>query len=479
MILGMITSIVLIFGVFGFGSDEIVNKKYDLEQDRLKQERIDASRAATLEELSVELAELGNTVTGNLTDTLQICDSRVKVSNQILAREPSSETIRQLAVSEGMLARVKLYGLDYLHNLKIPDVGPQLEASYSPYLEDKNKKIYSTARVSRLTHKSFERIKSGGDEVDDLVDLFEETMKRFPEDDYVCSMIEAHLFVLVEKETKYTKLLFSKLRERNPVGTLKPAMERRMRNIADRLLLKAENFDRKFSDRWANGSDGRLELTETVVRLLEHDSVGLVLIQRALAVGEWFERNDFLTHAKTIYDAMVVSGETEHVLAEYRDDAKNYAESGLTRLALQGQTFLYNGLDSAGKRLVDAEMKKRVGIVVFWSLDSKSSLQYLTELNNSTRSLNNKPITIYAVCVDDKLPGDINVMMRKSPMMRIIDPVDPDSASGKNSFVEQCPPGMLPHVMMVDFGGKVHDINADEAAKVMNEALALLMNRSR
>ena len=478
MMLGMITSIVLIFGVFGFGGEEIVNKKYDLEQDRREQERKDAKRAKSLEQLSVELAELSSAGAGNLSDTLQICKARVDVSNEILERGPANEAMRQLAVSEGLMARVKLYGIDFVNDLKLEDVGPQLKAAYSPYLEDENKKIYSTARVSMLTHQSFEQLRSDNDDVDRLVSLFQDTMNRFPEDEYVSKMIEAHLFVLVEKETEYTEILFSKLRQRNPVGTLKPQMERRMRNIADRLLLKSENLEDKFADRWANGAAGRVELAETAVRLLEQDNVGLVLIQRVVAVGEWFERNDFLPQAKTIYDAMITSKDSGHVLAEFRDDAKQYAEDGLARLELQGKMFVYGGLDSAGKRLVDVDKKKHVGIVVFWSVGSKSSLKYLTELNRSSlRTLNNKPITIYAVCVDDELPSDINVMMRKSPMIRIIDPLDPNSPSGKNAFLDQCPPGLLPHVMIIDFDGKVHDINASEPAKVMNEVLALLMKK--
>ena len=141
MMLGMITSIVLIFGVFGFGGEEIVNKKYDLEQDRREQERKDAKRAKSLEQLSVELAELSSAGAGNLSDTLQICKARVDVSNEILERGPANEAMRQLAVSEGLMARVKLYGIDFVNDLKLEDVGPQLKAAYSPYLEDENKKI--------------------------------------------------------------------------------------------------------------------------------------------------------------------------------------------------------------------------------------------------------------------------------------------------------------------------------------------------
>lgn len=472
MILGMITAFVLIFGVFGVGSEKVVNESYDKQQDLRRQELIDAKKADSLDELAVKLAELGGTKTSNFPDALRLCQMRIEVSDEILERGPSGEEMRELAVVEGMMARVKLYGFNLMHGLNLSDAGTGLEAAYSPYLEDKNPKVYRTSIVSRLTHQSFETLESGTDEVDDLVALFEDTMSRFPDDQNVSSMIEAHLSVLVEKEPEYSKVLFSKLRERNPPDSLHPVMESKMLNIADRMALKSEDFDRKFADRWANGKAGRRELSDTVVRLLDNKVVGLFLVRRALAVGHWFERNDFNQQAQGIYDAMIAAN--GNVAKKYREDAEQYAKDGMVRLSLQGKTIEYRGNDSAGKPLDDAKLKEKIGIVVYWSVDSKESIQYLTKLNESARALSNKPIVIFAVCTDDALPK--NITMRKTPMIRII---EPKFESGRNSLLEQCPPGLLPHVMLIDFGGKVDDINAGNPAEVKNEALALLMNRGR
>ena len=192
MVLGMITTIVLVFGVFGLGSERVVNEKYNKEQAQRKEEREEAARAATLGELSIKLAELSGQESRSLPDSLQVCRARIDVSNEIMERGPTNEDMREQAVREGLLARIKLYGLDFRENLGLDQVGLELEAAYRPYLDDKNPEIYSNARAAKLTHLSFEKIKSGDEDVSEMVELFADTMNRFSEDDHVASLIEAH-----------------------------------------------------------------------------------------------------------------------------------------------------------------------------------------------------------------------------------------------------------------------------------------------
>ncbi len=466
---------VLVFGVFGLGSEPVVNEQYNAEQAKRKAEQIKADRADTLDELVIELAELGSARSTNLADSLSICRSRIDVSDEIIRRGPAGENMREKAVTEGLLARVKLYGLDFTNQLGLNESGPELRAAYEPYLDDSNPKIYSNARVAMLTHQSFEKIKSGGNDVAGLVELFADTMKRFPENEFVASMIEAHLSALIEKEPSYSEMLFTKLRDRHPKGTLKPVMERKLRNISDRLLLRAENFSQKYTDRWANGRVGRSELSATASRLLKKPDIGLLLLQRVLGLGQWFERNEFIDEAIAIYVEVIEATDRGKVIPELREQTKTVAKAGLFRISMQGKTIEYRGVDSAGKQLIDAEMKKKIGIVVFWSGNSEGSVRYLAQLNARTKTLRNKPITIYAVCVDPELPTEITLMMRKASMIRIM---DRKFGSGVNSFLEVCPPGMLPHVMLVGFDGKIEDINADPT-QVENKALTLLMNRLR
>jgi thiol-disulfide isomerase/thioredoxin len=472
MVLGMITTIVLLFALF---SEPVQNEKYDSEQLQRMEAREEAARADTLEEMMIKLSKLKTQRSTSILDSVSICQERIDISKQVIERGPSDEAMREIAVSEGLLARVKLYGLDFTRRLDMGDSSAELEAAYTPYLEDTNAKIYSHASVARLTHRSFEKLKSGSDDVDDLVELFSDTINRFPNDEYIASMIEAHMLVLVEKDPRYTSMLFAKLREKNPPGSLDPAMERKMHNIADRQLLQSESFDQKFADRWANGKAGRRELTKTASKLLNKPEIGLLVVRQAAMLAEWFERNSFPDEAKMVFQEISMSVKNGNVLDDYRRFAKNVAESGLNRIGLEGQTIEFYGIDSAGKELIDADLKRKVVVVVYWSSKSPKSLKYLDKLNESANSLRNKSVSILAVCTDSELPRDANVLTQKNSVIQII---EPDFESGKNSLLTKCQPGSLPHVMMIDFGGEIHDVNLDPT-QLKNKALSMLMNRNR
>lgn len=475
MVMGMITTMVLIFGVFGFGSDKIVNEEYNAEQMRRKELREEAERADSLDELTIRLTELGNQPTASFNEAAVSCQQRIALANEIIERGPTDEPMRETAVCEGILAHIKLFGLDYTQNMELRDIGADLEAAYTPYLDDENKEIYEHARVALLTHRSFQKIKSGGQEAGDLVDLFSDTINRFTDNEYVASMIEAHLFVIVGTEPAYAKKLYGSLLERHPPSSLEPAMASMMYNMSDRLLLHDEDFKRKVDDRWANGLAGRRELVKTCTRLLGQAEIGDLLIRKLLSLGHWFERNDFFEESKSIYDEILSSAKVGNILPAYREAASRGALAGLKRLSLVDKTIDFQGVDVAGKQLMDDEVKQNVVVVVYWSVDSPESIQCLGKLNQS-RAFGNKPISILAVCADEETPDEVK-QMRKSSRMQIIEPA---FGSGKNSLLEACPPGSLPHVMLVGFGGKVYDINADpDPDQVKNKALSLLLDRGR
>ncbi len=474
MVMGMITSLVLIFGVFGFGSDKIVNEEYNAEQARREEIRKEAARADSLDELTIRLTELGSTPTGSFNEAASSCLERIALSKEIIERGPTDEPMRERAVCEGILATIKLYGLDYTQNMGIKDIGVQLESSYAPYLDDENEEIYQHARVAQLTHRSFEEIKSGGNGIAELADLFSDTIKRFPESEYVASMIEAHLFVIVAKEPAHAKAIFAALESRFPAESLSPKMSSMMINMSDRLTLHDENYERKFADRWANGLAGRRELVKTASRLLGKSGIGDLLIRRMNMLGQWFERNEFLDESKSVYQEIQSSVGVGNVHPVHRELASSVATEGMRRLDLIGKTIDYRGIDKAGKPLMDEELKKRVVIVVYWSKEVPESVRFLAQINANARSFGGKPISILAICVDDKITPEID-QMRKSSRMLI---VEPEYESGKNSLLEACVPGKLPHVMLVNTGGKVHDVNADPE-QVKNKALSLLLSRNR
>ena len=198
-----------------------------------------SGKAHSLEDLTTQLAELSDKQGSSFVELANICYQRIEVSSEIIELGPRDEEMRQQAVCENILAHVKLYGLDFVHNADMEGVGPGLKEAYTPYLDDKNEEIHKHARVALLTHQTFGKIQSVDKNDTDLLELYTDTVERFPESEYVAKMMEAHLIVLQEKKPDYFSKLFSSLQEAHPTETLKPAMRSCMKSIASRILKTA------------------------------------------------------------------------------------------------------------------------------------------------------------------------------------------------------------------------------------------------
>ena len=471
VVLGMMTTLLLIFGLFGFGSEPIVNEEYNAEQLRKKELRYEKSRADSIDQLAIKLSSLSSAKSVNFNDAVNSCQQRIKISKEIIDRGTNNESIRRLAVNDGILAHIKLYGLDYLQGLNIPNISADLESAYRPYLEDKDQEVYQHARMGLLTHQSFEQLKADNDDISKLVSLFADTIERFPDSEYVSSMIEAHMLVLIKLKPDYASSFYDSLEQRFDDKPLEPAMATMMANLSDRLQLHDEQFDRKFDDRWADGAAGRSELLQSIIRMLGRDNTGVLLLQQCLSLEHWFEQNGFHPEARELLNEILAAANRGGITESQVGFAKRAADAGLQRLDLQGKTIDYRGIDMAGKMLNDAKLKKEVVIVVYWSTTALESLKYLGGMTKDTSAIHGKPITVIAVCNDEKLPDQIRTMRKTSQMIIL----EPEFEGEKNSLVEACVPYIMPHVMLIGLDGKVADVNVDPK-EVKNKALALLID---
>ena len=471
VVLGMTTSLLLIFGLFGFGSDPIVNEQYNAEKSRRDELRYEKSRADSIDKLAIKLSALASAKSAGFNDAVNSCQQRIAISKEILERGTDNKNIRRLAVNDGILAHIKLYGLDYLEGLNLPNISSDLEAAYKPYLEDKDQEVYQHARMGMLTHQSFEQLKADDADTSRLVPLFADTIERFPNSEYVSSMIEAHMLVLIKLKPDYASSFYRTLEERFADKPLEPAMATMMYNLSDRLQLHEEDFTRKFNDRWANGEEGRRELLETSKRMLAEDDTGVLLLRQCMSLEQWFEQNGFYDEAKELLEEVFAAANRDGIGKSLIEISKRSAEAGLQRLDLQGKTIDYRGIDLAGKVLNDAKLKKQIVIVVYWSVNSADSLEFLNGMIKDTSALNGKPITVLAVCIDEELPDQIKTISKTSQTIIL----EPDFEGEKNSLVQACVPQVLPHVMLIDFEGKVENINVD-LREIKNKALGLLLN---
>lgn len=475
VLLGMVTTLILVFGVFGLGSERRERPISDSEKAARAEARAKAENAENIDQLLVDLAELKTRKIGELVEQVDMCEQRIEIANKIIAKNPEEKYARQTAIVENLLAHVKLYGLDFQNRLDLSDCAGRLKEAYTPYLEDTNQKIYANAQVARLTYMSFEKIKAGGEDLSELVDLFSEVVQRFPDDNYVASMIEAHLIVLVGADRRYAERMITEVRAKNPEGSMSQLMEAKFRNAADAIMLNEVNFERKFTDRWANGKAGRDELIRTSKALLSKPRIGMSVVNRVAAFAIWLEQNGYYLDAIELFDEIAQCPGRGNLFEEFHDKADAIAASGVRRCNLTGKEIFYRGTDTTGKPLDNESLKKHIVIVVFWTESSPESIEYLRALNEGSKTLANKPVSILAVCLDQRLNRDLAIYKNKSARIQI---VPFKSGEELNSLYQSCPPSQLPHVMLVGFDGKVHDVNV-EPMDARNEALNLLINRGR
>jgi thiol-disulfide isomerase/thioredoxin len=192
-------------------------------------------------------------------------------------------------------------------------------------------------------------------------------------------------------------------------------------------------------------------------------------------LGQWLERNAHYDAAIEVFEEIKLAGEQGSVLERFQDRAVRVGKSGLLRCRLDGEKVSYIGVDFSGSELDQDKLNKKVVIVVFWSASSPDSVEYVKAINESGKTLGNKPIVVLAVCVDEDIPMDSPVLEGKSRAVRVVPAA---YRGGFNSLLQRCPPVMLPHVMLIGFDGVVSDVNI-EPMEVRDKALSLLLNRNR
>jgi hypothetical protein len=500
LVLGMITTLLIVFGIFGVGDNGKAEeaRKRIAEKDRIARmseakKNADANQlvsainddgdktekfkveTASMEELLDELLRLRDIAGRTFKEKARFAEAQVAVGKEILRKNPTGE-VRQLVVCDLIKAVTKLYGIDFSSRLKIPNVDARFREVYEPYLEDTDQSIYRASRLALVTHQSFDHLKSGANtETESLAGIFAETITRFPDDKHVASMIEFHFDALSLIDPVFCERLFNDV-ERKFLETENPtAIVRRLfQNLRDKFLLREVDYISKYENRWVYGSAGRRELVKVSLDLLKKDNLGMLLMGRVDQVASWLERHGHEEDANKVYGAMLEAAE-KNVVAESRQFALKMASGGIQRGSLLGRPFVFEGVDSAGTPLNPKDFKEKSVLVIFWSASNIESVKFLKEFDKNAYDLTTKAIRVLAVCVDEETNRELGFFKRRAPCIRIVEHRDADGQI--NSIYQQCPPSILPHTLLVGYNGKVADVNVKpEQAK--NEALSLLLNRN-
>ena len=482
--MGMITSIVLIFGVFGLGDDgEAVRRQAELqerelqEKDRQLRGRTTERSLAelTVDELAGRLVDAGKATPDQLPMRVQVATKRASIAEELLTRELSPK-IHELAATEKIRAIMQLYGFDYMTPLKIDGVADRLSAAFQPNLEDSNPEIAKVAWLARLTHTAVEQINQGDTEsTEEVAKVFMELVKRFPDDALVNSLIKDHFILISSRSPEFSERLVTELTDRlEQGGLMNQRVEQTLQNAADKVLVLNSRYEDAYSRRWDYGGSGQQELAKATADLLKVPKMGKVLVMRVAKTANWFEQQDSFEAAKGIYDDLVTAVNEERVIEADRNYAKLTAAAGLQRQSMVGQKVEISGEDSNGLAVLPDDYRGRVLGIVYWSARNAASVKALNEIDRQARSLTNKDVSILAICMDQELNRQLPIFVNHSPVLKIFPHIQSDGTV--NNLLNKIPPSYVPQVVLVDTKGVVRNINV-EPGELNNRALLLLLEQ--
>jgi len=477
MIVGMVSTFIVVFGVFGLGAEAPPAPETNPTIIAREKQRKETKRQESLRDKINLLAKMKEARGSSLEQKMNLIEERIKISKEIVDLNPEVEADRQTGVSAHIVSHIQLLGLDFSYDLRIPGVFERLKRSYEPYLDDSNAKISSDAQIAQLTYKSVKKIRNEDmGSVSGIVEQFTRLMNRYPDNKFVASKIELHLQMLISHDQEYGERVFNEILKQSSAETVEE-MEERFQSVSDFILLVKNDFEDCFADRNAKRELGRRNLIEACEKMLASKGVGISVIEKVAIVANWLEQTGRNEEANQIYDSVLASSEQGNLRERVVSRAVKLANAGKKRCVLTGEIVSFRGNDWLGEPLDDAELKEHVVAVVFWSRSHPASLRFLDELISNSRVLSNKPLVILAVCGDKEIDASLPIFEKKSSLIRVVKRLD--SEGNVNSLYDLCPVDFWPHLLLIGYGGEIRNSNFEPiVTKLRDEVLRLIVEDS-
>jgi hypothetical protein len=245
-----------------------------------------------------------------------------------------------------------------------------------------------------------------------------------------------------------------------------------LRSLYDSATLLECNYRQLFENRWIDGKSGQRELLKTSVSLLRDDQSGVDVIQSVGQVASWFEQDGQIDVALEIFQVMLESAADRND-AQASAMAKRLGQNGIGRANLIGQPINFNAQTFMGASVDAVEVANRIVVIYFWSIDSPTSVTWLSQLATLATEMAGKKIAFWAVCVDPEL-GERHTTLTRGMNAFQFAYCPVDSAAGE-TLVEQCSVSESPHIVLVDHRGIVQNANAspEELRTTLQQLLVL------
>lgn len=464
MMIGMTASLMVVFWVASFFNPSAGGKKAKPRQRSAKASAIlmeSASFEQFLEEANADqivarLNQLKNTNSPKLSPAkVTESNQRILLCKQLL-RKKTSGKIKQFAKLEWLLSEKSKYGIDFLGKMNSPDVAEEFETCFSRFLNDTDKEVYREAHLARVSHVLFECIK-GNRTAEDVSEYLSDTLKKFPGDDRVASIIRLQFKAAVESDVKLAKQLAEDILQKDNLKDEETASF--MQFVLDHYQIIKVNYEEMFINRFVNGDVGLRELQKTSLQLISNPDSGPLVVNKVSQVAGWFERRRQFDNAGEIYQAMADASGQERSAAEANSLLDEIGRAGSKRIGSIGKKIPISGTTLAGKRIEDGDFEGRVVLALFFKPNQDESTKMLRMLERSAKRYAEFGSPIRVIAVPSTAESFEESVPAKFELSRIH--YLGWSNGQPPELVSAYPVTEFPHLMAIDHKGNMARSNLD------------------
>lgn len=377
---------------------------------------------------------------------------RIAIAQKLLTLD-CSVVRRQIAEASIIEASSSYYGLDFLHQMNLPEARQALESAATSYQNDKDESIRRAAKLAMAKLRIFEFAKTldptdlqlAKDAVFDVID-------SFPDNQYVVDnvrlLVRRVFYDDIENGRQFMNDFFQRYADSQSRMVQDLALE-----LNDTILLADSKYAQLIANRWAEGEPGQQHLMEASLALIANPRCGRTLLDQVSTTMSWFEQIHEFEQVRKICDAMLEASKTNPV-PEVAELAAITGNAGLQRLSMVGKEIKLEG-KTPKAQLGPGGFKNKIVIVVFVSQSDRSNqaLQRLLPLETDYQT---KGVDLVTVSVDGDFSQDAINLVKNYPVTCI---VADSSQSPTNPILEQFPVLITPYVIIIDHHGIVRRIN--------------------
>jgi len=391
---------------------------------------------------------------------------RVEVASRLL-QLPLSQELRAKAVKSKFDALSINYGIDFAERLNLTSIAPNLLAFADSHRNDPNPEIAQLAQLSTVKVEVFELLKQSSavskKEFQPIADQIVELMQKSPNDSQLLNDLKRTIAAVAGYSPEDGRVLIQILvSQANNLAD--PKIVDYLDSLNDDLMLIDSQFKPLFENRFVNGKSGQDELLACLMSLASNPAGRSKLLNTVMYGLNWFEEANHFEQAAEVYQAMLDSAQlrTSPAAATL---AKDLGNAGLTRCQLVGKEWQFNGKpirDLTWQQDLDLDqLKGRVVVVIFWSINHPDSLNVIRDFNTKALELSRKRVVVIAVCVDEMFDETFLRLCRNMRgylfvgYPKGVDCVPPSEIS----MLEQCPVDRLPFAVVIDDQGIVRSVN--------------------